>query len=173
MKSARIVSTLSILLWSLSPGAQVGTNGIELRGAGRRKGVVPEARRRLGQATAHATKTTPNPETDMSRKFLRILSSAMLGASLIALAPPSPQSQIGVTMQATTREQRLRQGGRGSAHPLRNLRQADPIVVLAGGFGDASSMQQVIGPAFEGAAGHCHRHRRSRPHRAARDADEP
>jgi pimeloyl-ACP methyl ester carboxylesterase len=71
----------------------------------------------------------------------------MLGALLIALAPPSRQSQGGVIMQAP------QPASSGYAQATEGLRvhyeiydKGDPIVVLAGGFGDASSMQQVIGP---------------------------
>ena len=91
--------------------------------------------------------TPPPPQTDLSSKFLRILCTAMLGASLIALTPPSPQSQAGVTMQAP------QPTSSGYAEAAEGLRvhyeiygKGNPIVVLAGGFGDANSMQQVIGP---------------------------
>ena len=166
---------ISILLWSLS---EVQSRLFRLahppRGAGRRKGVVPEARRRLGQATAHATKTTPNPETDMSRKFLTYPLHGHARrfthcARAAVTAKPSRCNHAG----ATTREQRLRRSGRRSARPLRDLRRGradrrDGGRVRGRQLDDAGDR-----PAVARAAGHRHRPRRPRPHRAARDADEP
>lgn len=94
----------------------------------------------------------------MSLEFPHFLRAIALGASLTALAacsPPPPQGQADTTAQApqTTGTQLPQPASSGYAEASAGLRvyyevygQGEPIVVMAGGFGDISSMTQVIGP---------------------------
>ena len=107
----------------------------------------------------------------MSSEFARFVRRAAFGASLIALAACSPSSQPYETAESSRPEQSqpapgqaaqnqtaaiteaLKPASSGYAEAAEGLRvhyeiygQGEPIVVMAGGFGDASSMTQVIGP---------------------------
>ena len=96
----------------------------------------------------------------MPAKFSRLVDAAALCASLSMLAACSPASQTpqnpaapGQAAQEQPPMQALKPTSSGYAETAEGLRvhyeifgQGDPLVVMAGGFGDSSSMVQVIAP---------------------------
>jgi pimeloyl-ACP methyl ester carboxylesterase len=97
-------------------------------------------------------------------QFARTSAASLMAASLIALAacsPPSQQAQNSPPSETSAPAQTpeavsaaaVKPASTGYANAAEGLRvyyevygQGDPIVVMAGGFGDASSMMQTIGP---------------------------
>ena len=85
----------------------------------------------------------------MLPKFLHFARTAVFGVALAALAASLQPSQA----QGEAAVQTPKPASSGYAEAAEGLRvyyeiygQGEPIVVMAGGFGDSSSMTQVIGP---------------------------
>jgi pimeloyl-ACP methyl ester carboxylesterase len=98
----------------------------------------------------------------MSPDFPQLTRAAVLGASLFALAACSPASEPAAKSpppaepapsQAKAVAELPKPAGSGYAEAAEGLKvhyeifgEGEPLVLMAGGFGDSSSMTQVIGP---------------------------
>ena len=106
----------------------------------------------------------------------RSIVQALVAGATFALAC-SPAATEDAHM---SKQQHLTPSSKGYADAAEGLRvyyeihgKGEPIVVMAGGLGDTSSMAQVDRPAVARTPGDRHRSRGTRPHGAAQDADEP
>ena len=85
--------------------------------------------------------------------FVRAAALTASAAALLACSPPAQQAQRPQGDPAVQSPQPPKPAASGYAPAAEGLQvhyeiygQGEPIVVMAGGFGDASSMMQVIGP---------------------------
>jgi pimeloyl-ACP methyl ester carboxylesterase len=89
----------------------------------------------------------------MSSKLSHLVRATVLGAALSSLAACSPPAQAPQPKGDAVVPQALKPAASGYAPAAEGLQvhyeiygQGEPIVLMAGGFGDAASMIQVIGP---------------------------